>query len=358
MKITTHKLALIGFGNVGQGLATIISSKREELEALGLKVQIVAVSDPIKGSIYNPNGLNAELLLETVQSGKMLDTLSAPYTGWSAIRTIEEADIDTVVELAYTDLKTGEPALTHMETALRRGRNVITTNKGPIALHYDKLMILAKENNVYLRVEGTVMSGTPTLLLGLEHLLAAGITKIEGILNGTTNYIITRMMEGKSYSEALREAQELGYAEADPTGDVEGHDAAAKVVILANLLMQQSLQLQDVTREGISKLTPEDIAKAKEDNECVKLIGRIDCSSEGFKAEVRPMRIPISHPLASIQGATNAITYTTDILGEVTFIGPGAGRMETGYAIIADLMAIHKENSRSSAGQFGEEVTL
>jgi homoserine dehydrogenase len=357
MKIITYKLALIGFGNVGQGLATIISNKSAELEVLGMKVQIVAVSDPIKGSIYNPNGIDAELLLKTVQNGKTLDTLSAPYTGWSAKRTIEEADVDTVVELAYTDLKTGEPALTHMETALKRGLNVITTNKGPIALHYDRLMKLAKETNAHLRVEGTVMSGTPTLLLGLEHLLAAGITKIEGILNGTTNYIITRMMEGKSYSEALREAQELGYAEADPTGDVEGHDAAAKVVILANLLMKQSLKLEDVNREGITKLTPEDIAKAKEDNECVKLIGRIECSSEVCKAEVRPMRIPISHPLASIQNATNAITYTTNILGEVTLIGPGAGRMETGYAIIADLMAIHKECSRSLVGQFGEEVT-
>jgi len=358
MKITTHKLALIGFGNVGQGLATIISSKSAELETLGLKVKIVAISDPIKGSIYNPNGLDADLLLETVQSGKTLDTLFAPYTGWSALRTIEEADIDTVVELAYTDLKTGEPALTHMETALRRGLNVITTNKGPVALHYDRLMKLAKENNAYIRVEGTVMSGTPTLLFGLEHLLAAGITKIEGILNGTTNYIITRMMEGRSYSEALREAQELGYAEADPTGDVEGYDAAAKVVILANLLMKQSLKLQDVDREGISKLTPEDIMKAKEENECVKLIGRIECSSKGCTAEVRPMRIPISHPLASIHGATNAITYTTDILGEITLIGPGAGRMETGYAIIADLMAIHKKYSRSATGQCEEEVKI
>ncbi|QCR34470.1 homoserine dehydrogenase [Lysinibacillus sp. SGAir0095] len=354
----THKLALIGFGNVGQGLATIIADKSAQLEAFGMKVQIAAVSDPIKGSIYNPNGLDAELLLKTVQSGITLDTLTAPYTGWSAKRTIEEADVDTVVELAYTDLKTGEPALTHMETALRRGLNVITTNKGPIALHYDRLMKLAKENNAHLRVEGTVMSGTPPLLFGLEHLVAAGITKIEGILNGTTNYIITRMMEGKSYSEALRETQELGYAEADPAGDVEGYDAAAKVVILANLLMKQSLKMEDVDREGITKLTPEDIANAKEDNECVKLIGRIESSSEGCKAEVRPLRIPLSHPLSSIQGATNAITYTTDILGEVTLIGTGAGRMETGYAIIADLIAIHKEHARSASGQVEKEVRL
>lgn len=358
MKMITYKLALIGFGTVGQGLAKIISNKKAELEALGMNVQIVAISDPIKGSIYDPNGLDAKLLLKTVQNGKTLDTLSAPYTGWSTLYTIEKADIDTVVELAYTDLKTGEPALTHMETALKRGLNVITTNKGPIALHYDKLMKLAKENNAHLRIEGTVMSGTPTLLFGSEHLIASGITKIEGILNGTTNYIITRMMEGKSYSEALHEAQELGYAEADPVGDVEGYDAAAKVVILANLLMKQSLKLQDVSREGISKLTPEDIKKAKEENECVKLIGRIECSPNGCAAEVRPMRIPISHPLASVQGATNAITYTTDILGEVTLIGPGAGRMETGYAIIADLMAIHKEYSRSIAGKLGREVTL
>lgn len=358
MKIKTYKLALIGFGNVGQGLAKIISNKKEELEALGMKVQIVAISDPIKGSIYDPNGLDAELLLKTVQSGKKLDTLSVPHGGWSTLHTIENADIDTVVELSYTDLKTGEPSLTHMKAALGRGLNVVTTNKGPIALHYDELMKLAKENNAHLRVEGTVMSGTPTLLFGLEHLAASGITKIEGILNGTTNYIITRMMEGKNYSEALREAQELGYAEADPVGDVEGYDAAAKVVILGNLLMKQSLKLQDVNREGISKLTLEDIKKAKDENECVKLIGRIESSPKGCTAEVRPMRIPISHPLASVQGATNAITYTTELLGEVTLIGPGAGRIETGYAIIADLMSIHKEYSLSLSGKCGEEVTL
>jgi len=339
---SNQRLALIGFGNVGQGLAEILRDRRKELEQFGINPVIVAVSDPIKGSVYDPSGLDPSLLLDTVQNGRTLETLSAPYTGWSAMRTIREAQVDVVVELAYTDLKTGEPAMSHLRETLKRGLTAITTNKGPIALYYEELTKLAESNGGEIRVEGTVMSGTPSLIFGKDHLAAAGITKIEGILNGTTNYILTQMMEGRSYSEALLEAQEKGYAEADPTGDVEGHDAAAKVVILANMLMKESISLQDVHVEGIANLTLQDIAKAKEANECIKLIGIVERTSEGIKAKVCPHWLPLSHPLSAINDATNAIAYTTELLGEVTLVGPGAGRLETGYAIISDLLAIQR----------------
>ncbi len=196
--------------------------------------------------------------------------------------------------------------------------------------------------SVSLGVEGTVMSGTPSLRLGMEYLKAAGIRCVQGILNGTTNYILTQMSNGAPYSSALEEAQELGYAEADPTGDVEGFDAAGKVVILANLLMDTPLTMDDVDRDGITWLSLEDIDDARQSRDCWKLIGKVERRDGKVLASVKPTRLPLSHPLASVKGATNAITYSTDLLGDVTLIGPGAGRLETGFALLADILAIQK----------------
>jgi homoserine dehydrogenase len=189
------------------------------------------------------------------------------------------------------------------------------------------------------------MSGTPSLRMGLELLAAANVTRIQGIINGTTNYILTQMEGGLTYAAALEQAQSLGYAEADPTGDVEGYDAAGKAVILANLLLGASLTMNDVERCGITGLTSHDIASAKADGQRWKLIAGIERKDSTVTASVAPTRLPINHPLASVSGATNALTFTTDLLGDVTLIGPGAGRMETGYAILCDLLAIHRCNA-------------
>ena len=185
-----------------------------------------------------------------------------------------------MIELSYTDLKTGEPAITHLRRALELGKHVVTTNKGPIALKYPELKALAEKNHVEIGAEGTVMSGTPSLRMAQELLAAARIRKIQGIVNGTTNYILTQMEAGATYADALKDAQAKGYAEADPTGDVEGFDAAGKVVIMANLLMGQALTLADVDRKGITQLTPDDIAAAKAAGERWKLIGRVETIGE------------------------------------------------------------------------------
>lgn len=343
-----YRLALIGFGNVGQGFARILQDKATFFEEkFGMAFQIVAISDLLKGSVYDPDGLSIDVLLEAVESTGNIKGVSAPNTGWDALKTIQEAEADIVVELSYTDLNTGEPAVTHIRTALETGKHVITTNKGPIALHYTPLMETAQANNVQLGFEGTVMSGTPTLQLGTDALLASGIQKIEGILNGTTNYILTRMEAGEVYSSALEEAQENGYAEADPTGDVEGYDAAGKVVILANLLMGGKATMADVDRTGITKVTPAEIEAAKAAGKRWKLIGSVVRDGDQLQLSVKPMQIPVDHPLASVGGATNAVTYTTDLLGQVTLVGPGAGRKETGYALVEDLLAIHRKINKS-----------
>jgi len=341
-----YRLALIGFGNVGQGLTQILVERGDWLsDRFGVGFQIVAVSDLLKGSCYDPAGLSAPDLLAAVRENDSVATVVAPHRDWDSLRTINESNADIAIEISYTDLKSGEPALTHIRAALRAGKHVVTTNKGPTALHFPELLALARKKNVEIGVEGTVMSGTPALRVGMEMLAGANVMRVEGILNGTTNYILTQMESGADYVTALAEAQQKGYAEADPSGDVEGHDAAGKVVILANLLMDLPLTMEDVSCEGITHLTADDVSAATEMGERWKLIGAVEKTVTGFTASVKPQRIPRSHPLASISDATNAITYTTELLGDVTLVGPGAGRVETGYALLEDMLAIHGNRS-------------
>lgn len=341
----TYRLALIGFGNVGQGFARILLEKASFFrEQYNIEIQIVAISDLLKGAVYHPDGLDVETLLKMVETQGHIHDIDAPEKGWDALTTIRQSNADVIVELSYTDLKTGQPAMTHIETALQHKKHVITTNKGPIALHYPALATLANEHEVSIGIEGTVMSGTPALALAQDSLAAAGIQKIQGIFNGTTNYILTRMGEGLSYEKALAEAQHKGYAEADPTGDVEGFDAAGKVVILANLLMGAQVTMADVDRTGITQISLQDIENARQDGRLYKLIGTVERTDSGVQVSVKPELVPDSHPLASVSGATNAITYSTDLLGDVTLIGRGAGRVETGYALVEDLLAIHRKH--------------
>ncbi|MDR3573617.1 MAG: homoserine dehydrogenase [Anaerolineaceae bacterium] len=338
------RVAMIGFGNVGQGFVQILRDHGEQLaHQYDVQITVVAISDIQKGSLYNASGLDPAALLKAVATTGKIDSVSAPHHGWDALRTINDTASDTILELSYTDLKTGEPAFTHLSHAIKAGKHVVTSNKGPIALHYPELKALADANHVQIGIEGTVMSGTPSLHLGSEFLSAAGIVCIQGIINGTTNYILTQMEAGSSYSAALAEAQAAGYAEADPTGDVEGYDAAGKTVILANLLMGGCLKMEDIDRTGITQLTPQDITDAQSKDERWKLIAKVECSDGKVTGSVRPTRLSTSHPLASVSGATNAITFTTQLLGDITLVGPGAGRLETGYALLTDLLAMHKK---------------
>lgn len=342
------RLGLIGFGNVGQGLAQILAERAEEYaRKFGLDLRIVAITDALKGSVYNADGLAPSALLEKItRDGNLVgiaqDDPGICEPGWDALDLVTHSNADVIVELSYTDLKTGEPAASYIEAALRSGKHTVTTNKGPVALHYARLQALAEQNGVKFGVEGSVMSGTPALRLGMELLAGAGVRKVQGILNGTTNFILTQMELGMDYTSALAEAQRLDYAEADPTGDVEGFDAAGKVVILARLLFGKTLRMDQVDRHGITQLTPLDIASATAAGERWKLIGTVECINGGIRASVCPQRLPISHPLAGVSGATNAACFTTDLLGEVTLIGPGAGRLATGYAVIEDILAIYR----------------
>jgi len=338
---TIYRLALIGFGSAGQGLAQILRDHGSALaRRYGVDLRIVAICTQRRGNLYDPDGLEPATLLEAIKHDGHLHNV-ASQRDWSPLEMIEQADADVLVELSPTDLTTGEPATSHMRAALGRSMHAITANKGPIALHLSELRRLASVAQLYLGYEGTVMSGTPALRLGWSDLAGCEVLELRGIVNGTTNYILTQMEGDMSYADALAEAQRLGYAEADPTGDVEGYDAAAKAVILANVLMDAQLGLADVERAGITTLTRDTIAAARDSGERWKLIARVWREGDQVRASVQPTRLPTSHPLASAGGATNALTLTTDLLGDVTLIGPGAGGAATGFAIISDILALH-----------------
>jgi len=338
-----YKLALIGFGNVGQGLAEILSKKASLLrEKFDADIRIVAICDLYKGSVADPDGFDPQALLDHINEKGDLKEFPAPDKGWDARETIENSNANVLVELAFTDLKTGEPALSHMIQALESGMHVSTTNKGPAALHFPKLLELSKLHGGQIGVEGTVMSGTPALALGMNMLAAAGVTRIQGILNGTTNYILGEMEDGADYADALQDAQAKGYAEADPAGDVDGHDAAAKVVILAKLMMGHKMTIGDVSCTGISGITSAQVRSAQQENQRWKLIGTLENVNGKIQGSVKPVKLDAAHPLYGVGGATNAITYSTDMLGDITLIGPGAGRIETGYAIIGDILSFSR----------------
>jgi homoserine dehydrogenase len=335
------KIVLIGFGNVGQGLAELLIAKRDALiRDHGFSWTATGIADFVKGSCYDPRGIDLERALAIVGRGESLSTYPGAGCDWDARTMIAEADADTVVELTYTDIKTGEPATGHVRMAMEAGRHVVTTNKGPLALHYRELADLARSRHVAFLYEGTVMSGTPVLNLVRETLAGCDVMEVRGILNGTTNYILTQMEAGRTYAEALKAAQDLGYAEAVPDADVLGWDALAKVTILANVVFGADLKPADSPCEGITAITPDDIARAAKAGKRYKLIGHVRREGEAVNASVSPQTIDLAHPLAGVMGAKNALTLSTDVLGDVTIVGPGAGRRETGYSVLVDLLRI------------------
>jgi len=336
----THKIALIGFGTVGQGITEILLNKKNYLkEKYGFEFTIVAVADFVYGNIYNPNGLNMPKMLEEAKAKKKF---SADLSEMDTLTLIRECNATVVCELTYTNLETGGPAIDHVRAALESGKHVVTSNKGPAALRYADFRKLADSKSVKFMIEGTVVAGTPVINLCEGPLAGCEITKIRGILNGTTNYMLTEMEKGMDYNSVLKVAQELGYAEADPTGDVEGYDARGKVTILANVVMNTPLKITDVSCKGITKITPADIEEAKKQGKRWKLIGCVEKKDGKVTGSVAPEMVELSHPLAGVLGAKNALTFTTDLLGDVTIIGPGAGRMETGFAILTDMLAINR----------------
>ncbi|WP_434605989.1 homoserine dehydrogenase [Pseudomonas sp. R1-7] len=346
--MTEYKLALVGFGGVNRALAQLIAERNQQWKTeLGFTLKIVGVTDLFLGSVMNRHGLDAASLARLPATKGAMAQLPGGTVDALNEAVIKDCGADIIAEATFTNPVDGEPATSFCRWALERGKHVVTTNKGPIALHGAELKALAQRNNVAFEYEGSVMSGTPVIRLAKQALAGSSITGFEGILNGTSNFVLTAMESGLGFAEAVSQAQALGYAEADPTADVEGHDVRLKVVILANELLDAKLTVSDVSCKGISALSLDDIEKARRDNARWKLIGAATRNVDGsISASVEPRLLSNDHPLASISGATNAVSFTSELLGAVTVSGPGAGRIETAFALLSDIIHIHQSATR------------
>lgn len=334
------RIIIAGFGAVGQNLAKILKDENERfVHSYGFKPSIVAVSDS-RGYCIDESGLDLETLLKTKR--KHGTVAKYPVKGWRNQKTgsiINEVEAEVLVEATTTNFHDGEPGLTNIKTALSSGKHVVTTNKGPLALAMPALLELARHKDLHFRFSGTVGAGTPFLDFAKKCLPDDNITGIRGILNGTTNYILTRMEEGPiTLMKALSEAQAKGYAEADPSNDLEGLDTAAKVVIIANWVLKRRVSLKDLEITGVEKVSTEWLRKARKNSKKVKLIGSLDQS----QASVKPEEVSLADPVC-VPGIMNALSYSTLHTGQVTLIGPGAGGEQTASAVIRDLVDIRGE---------------
>lgn len=336
-----YDLALIGLGGVNRALAEVIRDRGDDLAAqLGFELRVVAITDLRFGSLMQADGIDLDQVLALGPAGSF-----AGFSGGDADprneHVIRSTTADIVVEATFTNPVDGQPAISHVQWALESGKHVTTSNKGPVALAAAALNAIAAENGVVFEYEGSVLSGTPIIRFAKQQLAGQTLNGVEGILNGTSNYVLGRMEAGLSLAEAVAEAQALGYAEADPTADIEGSDVQLKVVILANELLGADLTTADVQRVGISVVSAEDIVAAAREGKRWKLIGSVSRNEDGsITGRVRPVALPAGHPLHGVSGATNAVTFNTGMLGDVTVSGPGAGRIETAYALLSDIIAI------------------
>ena len=333
------KIVYVGFGIVSQGLAEIILDNNSVLPLIkNEEIQTVGILDTMKGCKVDPNGFNMHDILLNAKNG---DYSLLTENIIDIPKAIQEINADIIIEASFTDIKTGQPAISHIESALKSNKHVVTTNKGPFAVAYKQIFDLAALMKKNVAIEGTVMSGTPIINVLNNGLFGSDITAISGVMNGTSNYILSKMELGMTYNYALSQAQKLGYAEADPTSDVEGLDTLAKVMILANVVFDVQLIQEEIEVTGISDIILSDIKEASSNDERWKLIGSIWKDNRGkVHGSVSPKLISINDSLYGISDATNALKITSNILGDTTIIGEGAGKMETGFALYNDIISI------------------
>ncbi|MGB5869268.1 MAG: homoserine dehydrogenase [Albidovulum sp.] len=346
MNMKTYDLAVIGFGNVGRGLAQLLIDKEKQLSLdPGIAIRITSVSDMFLGYASDPDGLDLQELLRLPNEKGAL----AQFSGGKPVADNEAAitagHVDIVTELTFTNPKTGEPAITHCRLAKSHGKHAITTNKGPVALAGGRLRNDAQFDRLAFRYEGSVMSGTPVIRFAREALAGATISSFRGILNGTANYVLGQVEEGHSFDEAIKAAQELGYAEADPSADIGGSDVFAKVRILSGELFGYGCNIASEQVTGLENLAEKDVRAAPNTGKRWKLIGAGRLEDAGqVHLSVTPVLLPMSDPLAGLSGALNGVSFGTDVLGDVTVVGPGAGRIETAYALLSDILDIHRNS--------------
>ena len=318
------RILLAGYGSVGKAFHELALEEAPRLERiLGAAPRVVGVVRRA-GAWLDEKG---------VPPG---GTLLAKRQPMGVVEALDKLRPDVLVELTPSNLQTGEPGASHVRAALERGVPVVTANKGPLLRHFAALTGLAREKGVPFRFEGTVGGSIPVMNLHEFCLPGNPVLRVDGILNGTSNYILTRMAEeGLGFDEALQEAQELGYAEADPTYDVEGHDAAAKLCILANAVLGAPVTFEDVRREGIRSISAAAIRLAAKEGYAIRLVASVDAATQ--QASVRPRLVPKGSAL-DVGGTLNVVRFTTRHAGAFAISGKGAGGRETATAVLSDVV--------------------
>jgi len=335
------RLAIIGFGNVGQEFSRLLLAKRDWLvRTKGLDVEVVAIVTRARGSLVSKRALDLEKALHEIEVNGKLSGYGPESTNMTVLEVIDKCDADVMIELTPLDIRSGQPAIDHIKAAMEVGMDVITANKGPIAFAFEELRDKARSRGVHFRFEGTVMDGTPIFSLVEKLLPGCEIIGIEGIVNSTSNFVLTEMARGRSREEAVREAQKKGIAEADPSLDIDGWDAAAKITALANVLMDANLDPSKVDREGIGAVSSRSLEEAASSGRKIKLVARASRTESGVRLEVRPEEIGPTNPFWTVDGTSSALTIKTDLMGDITILETGPGIAQTAYAVFSDLILI------------------
>jgi len=334
----TYKLVLLGFGNVGQALASLLLEKRSELEHRYLiRFMVTAVATGTHGRVLNTNGLDLERALEIMKSGGSLDKLSPSPAPTDNLELIRASSGDVMFENTPVSYKDGQPAISYIETALETGMHAFTANKGSVVHGYHRLNALAASHGLKFFFESTVMDGAP-VFASFRQLPAVNLSSIWGVLNATTNLILSRMEEGHSFDEAVRHTQQIGIAETDPSGDIEGWDAAVKLSALITVLMDQPFTPNLVDRTGIGSITPKMIAEAKAEGKRYKLVAHAWKEGKQVKAKVSPELVGTDSVLYNISGSASIVQFESDVLGKLSFILKDLGTRTTAYGLLTDFV--------------------
>jgi homoserine dehydrogenase len=335
-------LAFIGFGNVARAFARMLEERQSILSnQFGLSWKTTAIATASHGCITSSAGIDLIEALTCVERGGNLSDLSDSLSLSDPMAVLETCHADLVFETTPLNPDDGEPAIAYIRQALARGIHVVTANKGPIAFAYSELRSLAAVRGVRFLFEGTVMDGTPVFNLAEYCLPGVRVLGFSGVLNSTTNLILTRMESGSSFEESLAEAQRLGIAEANADYDIDGWDAAVKAVALANVLMNADLRPVDVVRQGIREVTIEDLREAAASGMAVRLVARGERSGDVVKLSVKPEKVPLSSPTGSVRGTSNVLVLETDLMGDIAIVENNPGIEQTAYALFSDMIRMH-----------------
>jgi homoserine dehydrogenase len=341
--LTHSKLTFIGFGNVGRALARLLVRKQAILaKEYGISFSATGIATGRHGFAVNPDGLNIEQALALVESDRSISSLSSINVK-DAISVIRQSSADVMFENSPVNHESGQPAIDHCRAALRAGMHTITANKGTVVHGYPELSALAKARGKKYYFESTVLGGSPVFSVFRETMPAADLLSFRGVLNNTTNIILSRMENGESFDQAVRYCQSIGVAETDPSNDVDGWDAAIKVAALVTVLMAIPLKPQQVERKGIREITPNMIAQAKAGGKRYKLICSAERSGDNIQARVAPELVSLPDPLYSMENSTTGVTFRSDVLGDYSIIesereGMISGPVTTAYGLFADFI--------------------